>query len=182
MFNPIKVKTRELLLTKLPQKSIGAEIGVFKGEFSKIILDVVNPALLYLIDPWKGEIISGDKNGKNITSIKGDWYYDNYILPKFSSENRITILRNKSTILETFDNYFLDWIYIDANHDFESVNYDLHLSFAKVKKNGCIMGHDYDPINYPGVVRAVTEFCWEKKLKIDYITEEDGCPSFLIKL
>ena len=39
----------------LPRKSIGAEIGVHKGDFSRKILRTVSPAALHLIDPWRHE-------------------------------------------------------------------------------------------------------------------------------
>lgn len=37
----------------------------------------------------------------------------------------------------------LDWIYIDANHDFESVTKDLEIWTPKVKEGGLVAGHDF---------------------------------------
>ena len=42
--------TRNELLTILNKNIKVCEIGVFKGEFSKIILDILNPSELHLID------------------------------------------------------------------------------------------------------------------------------------
>ena len=44
---------RDFLLEKLPANSIGAEIGVHRGEFASHILEVVKPKKLHLIDPWE---------------------------------------------------------------------------------------------------------------------------------
>lgn len=174
------IKTREELLEFLPKNSIGAEVGVFKGEFSKIILDIVKPSLLYLIDPWVGNIESGDKNGKNIQYINGEEYYINNILKEFLTLPQVKLLKNHSDIIQVLPNNYLDWIYIDGAHDYNSVKYDLNVSLPKVKKGGFILGHDYHPTNFAGVVQAVDEFCKENNLSIKYLTE-DGCPSYYIK-
>ena len=47
--------SRDFLLHAMPKNSICAEIGVHEGEFSRRILDIVNPRRLHLIDPWKYE-------------------------------------------------------------------------------------------------------------------------------
>ena len=45
-------KKRENFLNILPKNSIGAELGVLKGEFTKHILEIVRPKELHLIDLW----------------------------------------------------------------------------------------------------------------------------------
>jgi hypothetical protein len=174
------VETREQLITLLPKYSIGAEIGVFKGDFSKILLDIVKPSILYLIDPWEGTIESGDKNGNNIEYIQGYSYYSNNIIRDFLFLPQVKILRHYSDIINLFPNGHLDWVYIDGAHDYITVKNDLVLSYSKIKNGGYIMGHDYTQHIFPGLVKAVNEFCLEYNLNIDYLTE-DGCPSYLIK-
>lgn len=173
------IKTREQLLELLPKNSIGAEIGVFKGEFSRIILQIINPQLFYLIDPWEGKIESGDKNGNNIEYIDGNSYYINNIIKEFLFLPQIKILKHYSHIINSFPNNYLDWIYIDGAHDYNTVKHDLTSSYPKIKQGGYIMGHDYTTNMFPGLVRAVDEFCLEYNLSIKYLTE-DGCPSYLI--
>ena len=46
---------RKFLLEMMPKNSVCAEIGVNQGQFSKEILEVVQPKKLHLIDPWAGE-------------------------------------------------------------------------------------------------------------------------------
>ena len=46
-------KDRTSLLEMIPKDSVCVEIGVWKGKFSKQILDKVKPEKLHLIDPWK---------------------------------------------------------------------------------------------------------------------------------
>lgn len=173
------IKTREELLEFLPKNSIGAEVGVFKGEFSKIILDTVKPSLLYLIDPWEGIITSGDKNGENIIKINGEEYYINNILKEFLTLPQVKLLKNYSDIIQVFPDNYLDWIYIDGAHDYHNVKFDLNVSLSKIKLGGFILGHDYNNQMFPGLVKAVDEFCLENNLQIKYLTQ-DGCPSYLI--
>ena len=91
--------TREELIQLIPQNSIGAEIGIFKGEFSKILLETTKPQLFYMIDPWEGNIMSGDKNGQNIEYIDGETHYIENIIPEFLFLPQVKLLRNYSDIL-----------------------------------------------------------------------------------
>ena len=49
---------------------IMAELGVYKGEFSRELLEC-DPLMLYLVDIWNGSMGSGDKDGLN-----GSWVID----------------------------------------------------------------------------------------------------------
>ena len=44
---------KDFLLSKFSTESTGVEIGVWKGDFSKKILELVQPKMLYLCDPWE---------------------------------------------------------------------------------------------------------------------------------
>jgi predicted O-methyltransferase YrrM len=51
----------------------------------------------------------------------------------------------------------LDWVFIDADHAYESVVKDLDAWLPKVRKGGIIAGHDFAEWPGFGVIRAVTE-------------------------
>ncbi len=53
-----------------------------------------------------------------------------------------------------FPEEFFDFVYIDGDHAYESVNQDISLWTSKIKKTGILAGHDYD---WPGVKQAVDE-------------------------
>jgi len=61
----------------------------------------------------------------------------------------------------------LDFVFIDAAHDYESVRKDIHAWFPKVKKLGVMAGHDYE---CPDVRKAVNEFFQGYS-----IHESEGC-------
>jgi len=50
----------------------------------------------------------------------------------------------------------LDFVFIDASHDYVNVKADGEAWLPKVKKGGVIAGHDYTN-SYPGLIRAVKE-------------------------
>ena len=78
--------------------------------------------------------------------------------------NKVQIKFNKSEeyIKEIEDNS-LDMVYIDAKHDYQTVERDLKSWDKKVKPGGFICGHDYNP-EWPGVVRAVDEFSFAHQI------------------
>ena len=61
----------------------------------------------------------------------------------------------------------MDFVYIDARHDYESVLEDLNAWFHKVKPGGILAGHDYADGMLPqgdfGVKSAVDEFFAEQR-------------------
>lgn len=62
----------------------------------------------------------------------------------------------------------LDFVFIDAAYDYESVKKDINAWYPKVKKEGIIGGHDYTWCD--DVRRAVNEFFKNKT-----IYESEGC-------
>jgi hypothetical protein len=159
---------RTFLLRKLPQKSVGCELGVWKGDFSREIVRTVNPKKLYLIDPWSYQPDCPDSwyGGTNAkTQIDMDEIYLS-VKRLFSKNKNVQILRKKTEELhdEISDNE-LDWAYIDGNHQFEYVLKDLHYFSRKVKDGGIICGDDYDRGKkepYP-ITEAVKKFLQENR-------------------
>jgi|688.fasta_scaffold711935_2 hypothetical protein len=177
----IIIENRNLLLNEFQKNIKIAEIGVFKGEFSKKIFELLSPSELHLIDLFEGDMCSGDKDGNNIvwTNLQEEYIK----LKEYFSNNKNVFLHKGFSyeILSSFpDNYF-DMIYVDGDHTYEGVKKDLNIVFDKIKNNGFICGHDYTQFMFPGVVKAVNEFCFEKKQEISHLTN-DGCPTFMINL
>lgn len=178
---------RSELLTLVPEYSKVAELGVLYGGFSQEIMDVIKPLELVLIDSWDGHIVSGDVNGNNVLPYHGDELFI-CVTSRFKNTSNVKIFRNKSEKILNFENDYFDFIYIDADHSYDSVKSDLENSFLKLKNGAFLAGHDYD-INSSktnntydfGVKRAVDEFCEIYNQQIDYICM-DGCTSFAIQI
>jgi hypothetical protein len=178
LLNDMKIfETRNDFIKNLDKNLIVCEIGVFKGEFSKIINDSILPKELHLVDPFDGMMCSGDKDGNNIVWVNLTEEMEN-IKNIFSLNSNVFIHKGFShDVLKNFEDNYFDVIYIDGDHTYNGVKIDLNLSLKKVKLGGLICGHDYSNIMFPDIVKAVDEFCVENVLKINYITK-DGCPTF----
>ncbi|WP_227368255.1 class I SAM-dependent methyltransferase [Halomonas sp. M20] len=164
----MKEDNRKKLIDTLPKKSIGAEIGVHKGDFSADLLNALDPQELHLIDPWHYQDSDTYKNswygGLSKGQIEMDERYSS-VNEKFKKEiEKLTVTIHRKTSTEALsgfpDNYF-DWIYIDGNHLFDYVMCDLKLAYSKVKEKGFICGDDYEEGGWweGGVLRAVDDFC-----------------------
>lgn len=159
---------RQWLLAMLPKGAVGAEIGVYRGEFSARILETVEPQRLHLIDPWLCQVDDG-----HAMSLYGrqcpdgqdgmNAYYDE-VRARFRAEiiqRRVLLHRARSEEIATdFPDDYFDWIYVDGDHNYAAVRADLESYFPKVKTGGFIAGDDYALGGWwrDGVVRAVNEF------------------------
>ena len=166
----------------LPKNLKWAEIGVFKGEFSDKILTITDPVLIYLVDPWERPAVNGGKDGNYDEWINDMPALCHQLQNKYLDDPRVIFWRVYS------DEFFrhmisangkINAIYIDAEHDYESVKKDLKNALQITTHY--ILGHDYVSPRFEGCVQAVDEFCKENDLRINILTE-DGCPSYLIRL
>ncbi|MCG6902639.1 MAG: class I SAM-dependent methyltransferase [Rhodobacter sp.] len=134
---------RQEILNRLPKGGVGAEIGVWEGGFSEKLLEIAQPRILHLIDPWEYQPdYANTAFGKPRNEARMD---DKYLVvqEKFKNDDRVILHRSYShEALEQFGDGTLDWVYIDGNHNFDVVSRDLELSLAKVRPGGVIAGDD----------------------------------------
>ena len=152
---------------KQPLKHLtGAEIGVYKGENAKDVLDFLNIEHLVLVDPWKGysDYLSG-------FSVEDDSTFENYykeVKNKFSNNPKVRIIRDTSVnAAKMFDNEYFDFVYLDGDHSYEGVTKDLESWYPKLKKFGVMCGDDYGHPSGVGVIEAVTKFAYRNKLLVN---------------
>ncbi len=154
---------RLLLLRRMSKNSVCAEIGVWKGDFSNLILDIASPKKLHLIDPWEfqsefSERMYGGSVAKSQRDM--DLIYED-VKGRFSKFPNVILNKGKSEkVLQEFPDRYFDWVYIDGNHYYEYVLKELQICFSKVKDGGIIAGDDYTwgaKDGFP-VKRAVEEF------------------------
>ena len=173
----------------------GVEVGVFKGHFSKNIIDNWN-GTLYMVDVWRPL----DYNSYNDISnhANHDTAYTDDMNSIKDHEDRAIMIRAKSEIAaDIFPDNSLDFVYIDANHAYQYVVQDINLWYPKVKPGGFICGHDYIDIQWDqdpnfaengidkhiytsvyngvfGVNPAVDQFCSNNKLDVIVTNEWFG--------
>ena len=140
---PQREGKRLALLERLPKGGICAEVGVWEGGFSEVILEVTQPKELHLIDPWSYQPkFNNTAFGKDKNIEKMERLF-NTVSDKFKDDPRVVIHRKMSDeALASFPDGYFDWVYLDGNHNFDVVTQDLALSVQKVKPDGFIGGDD----------------------------------------
>jgi hypothetical protein len=160
------------MVNKFPTGSRFVEVGCYKGKSSAYmateIANSIKNISFYCVDRWEdGE----DVFKKNMETLS------KYYCPIRSSSLEAA---------KTFEDRSLDFVFIDASHEYEDVKNDILAWLPKVKIGGILAGHDYfeDQSYHPGVFKAVTELvngfeisekCWIHEVKDK--NKLDGFPS-----
>lgn len=147
-------------------KKICCELGSFVGKTAKAILKSKSVEKLYCVDVW----MYRPKN-RYVVEVASDWIIDNdaIIYKEFKRRLYNEILRGRviptATTSKQFSKVFttFDLIFIDAEHNYESVKFDIMNYLSKLNINGIICGHDFSN-EHPGVVQAVKELLPDYKL------------------
>jgi hypothetical protein len=67
------------------------------------------------------------------------------------------IIADSATAATLFADRSLDWVHLDARHDYASVKADIAAWLPKIRAGGWLSGDDYDPLKWPEVVQAVAD-------------------------
>jgi hypothetical protein len=67
------------------------------------------------------------------------------------------IVADSKTAATFFPDRSIDWVHLDARHEYEPVKADIRAWLPKVKVGGWLSGDDFDEVKWDGVVRAVKE-------------------------
>lgn len=150
----------------------GAEVGVFGGYFSEILCKEIPGLDLTCVDVWGW----GKYQRAEQECLRRLAPYNVHIIKEYSVE-----------AAKQVEDGSLDFVYIDAAHDYENVKLDIAAWAPKVRVGGIIAGDDfYDfPSGKGGVMQAATEFAshYHYDLKVtnwnmDDPIRDDRQPSF----
>lgn len=151
-------------------KLVGAEIGVAEGYHAFKYLSTTKCIyFVYLVDPYLPYEMDGDV--KDFSKYAKD---AKERLSPFRNKIDFVYLSSEKAAKELPDN--LDFVYIDANHSYESTKNDIMYWYPKVRAGGVLGGHDFSP-HFPGVAKAVLEFIERNKLKL----QGSGCDWWIVK-
>ena len=145
----LNLTNRRTLIESLSKQFTHAvEVGVRTGWFSKYILDNTNMHVT-AVDPWED----------NAELANSKQVYEECRTRLAPYKERCTLLKAYSPqCAENFEDESLDFVYIDALHDYDSVKADMEAWFPKVRSGGILSGHDYSLQDWPGIFTAVEEF------------------------
>jgi hypothetical protein len=134
------------------------ELGTWKGKSaSYMAVEIANSGKnikFDCVDIWNGAGVPGEY--ENDASVKNQTLYEEFTKNMEPAAGYYTPVR--AWTVEAADLYApesLDFVFVDAGHDYDSVKADLHAWLPKVKPGGWIGGHDYSWAI--GVKRAVNE-------------------------
>ena len=117
---------------------VGAEIGVGGGRFSKHLCETVRNLKLYSIDPW--QCYDYYESRYSQAHFDRDYRKAKEVLAPYNCE----IVRDYSfAVAPKVRDEALDFVFIDANEDFDNVTRDLRDWIPKVRRGGIISGTCY---------------------------------------
>ena len=117
----------------------GAEIGVETGLYSRALCHYNPDLTLYCVDAWRVFRSYRDHTSQS----KLDKFYEK-AKERLKPYNARIIRQFSLDAVKEFKDRTLDFVYIDAAHDFQNATNDICEWGKKVKPNGIIAGHDYE--------------------------------------
>ena len=161
----IRLNSLELLSDEIKRKKLKgavAELGVFRGGFSKLINKSFPEKTLYLYDTFEGFDDKDVKkeNEKGFSPSREDFSNTsvNYVLNKMPYKNKCMVRKGffPSTAEQDAKETFC-FVSIDADL-YKPTLEGLKFFYPRLEKGGFIMVHDYLNLKYEGTKEAVQEF------------------------
>lgn len=164
-----KVKFYRSDLAKLMNDAefkIGAEIGVRRGNYSQILCEAISNLKIYCVDPYV------PYPGGRTTQERQDRIFE-YAKRKLKNYNATFIRKTSVDAVKDFKDGSLDFVYIDARHDFDNCITDIIHWTPKVRVGGIVAGHDYFFHYSINVIPAVNAYTYAHGINEWYITDGD---------
>lgn len=133
----------------------GAEIGVGQGMFSEFMHETIPGLRLLSIDIYG----------------KGKERYYNEAKKRLDKYRNLLLVASSMEVVKVIPDGCLDFVYIDADHTFNSVVCDIIEWSKKVRLGGIVSGHDYIKRKRWGVIDAVNLYCKHNKKEL-LLTED----------
>lgn len=148
------------------------EVGCWKGRSASYmgveILNSNKKIKFDCIDTWEGSEEHLNPNSfhfnKELLEDK-DWLYNIFLKNVEPIKKIVNPIRQDSiSASKKYTENQLDFVFIDAAHDYESVLNDISNWYPKVKDGSILSGHDY---SHEPVRMAVNDFFKDKKIMVD---------------
>ena len=160
-----------------------AELGVYKGEFSKKINYLFPMREMYLFDTFDGFIEDDIKKDSSILSesVEKEKWKDTsveYVMNKMTYPQNCKI--KKGFFPESFDlDDTIKFAFVSIDVDlYPAILAGLEIFYPRLSKGGYVMVHDYNQEGYSGTKSAVNEFC--NKYNITGVPLSDACGSIVL--
>ena len=149
-------------------KGIFVEVGSWFGQSSVFLaVEIINsnkPIKLHCVDTWRGS-----EEHQDDARVIEDTVYEKFISNIAPVKEVIVPVRKASVEASTgYEDQSIDFVFIDAAHDYDNVKADIAAWYPKVRPGGVLAGHDY---GWEGVNRAVNEFLELHQYPLSYNSE-----------
>ncbi len=156
------------VLNSLGLVGLGVEVGVQRGVNALHIRSQWKGEKLFLVDPWVPYF--GTTNG----AILHERYYEDckgHMATQYPAGWEIlrkTSLEGCAELATRYPGRALDFVYLDAGHEYDAVMMDIGLWLPLIKSGGVLAGHDYvsdgwhrngDPINAYATPQEAGDHC-----------------------
>jgi len=140
---------------------VGAELGVQSGNFARSLLSGWASASEYFfVDPWAHQKDYVD--AANVPQAEQDsrMAAAAAVGASFAPRVKVHLLRNFSTLaVHGIADCSLDFVYVDAVHDYEGALFDMVDWWPKLRRGGVLAGHDWvdmvQPPQLPGGTSSI---------------------------
>ena len=176
----LELMSREILRYRIGGAT--AELGVYRGDFAKLINHFLPDKKLYLFDTFEGF----DKRDTNFdmktglrTRTPSDFSQTSEELVLSKMEHPENCIIRKGWFPETTEGIDDIFCFVSLDADlYQPILAGLKFFYPKLLHGGVIMIHDFNNSEYGGARKAVKEFCDENS--IGYVCLHDSCGSAVI--
>jgi hypothetical protein len=151
------------IITVMPENAQWVEVGSWQGKsISYCVVESINrdkKINFHCVDTWQGS-----EEHQEFDVVKNNQLYDTFIANIQPIKEYVKIYRMPSVeASEEFEDESLDFVFIDAAHDYDNVMADLDAWFPKIKTGGILGVDDYKP-KMSGVWHGLNDFIENNKL------------------
>lgn len=155
------------VLRRVGKGARGAEVGVFRGVMSGLLLRV-GCERLFMVDNWlpankQPKAYKDTRDGMSRLSVEEAAHNRarSYDVARRFKAKAVVLEMSSAEAAKKIGDGSLDFVFLDADHSYEGVRADIEAWLPKVRKGGWIGGHDYgndEPAyDFSGVKHAVDE-------------------------
>jgi hypothetical protein len=155
----------DFVIPVIPDNFIWVELGSWTGKSAAYcIVEMINQHKIgkfFCVDTWLGSI-----EHQNLDIVKNDKLFEVFKNNVSPILDKIEISKSISwKFANNFNNNSVDFCYVDAGHDYDSVMKDLAAWWPKIKPGSYFAGDDYTK-GFPGVQKAVKDFFAPLNVKV----------------
>ena len=175
----VRNSSLELIAHEISSKNIAgsvAELGVYRGDFAKIINELFPGRKLYLFDTFEGFDHADASSDKDRDYSSGNQDFSGtsieLILKKMPHRERCVIKKGRFPESAVGVDDVFSFVSIDADL-YAPIYEGLRFFYPRLSPGGYIFVHDYNNDEYKGARAAVLKFCEENR--VPYAPMSDAC-------